>query len=120
MVADLREMQENQGFSEIWIDKLRFVEIIITGNARYGKKKRDPDRIMIRVPLCMSTPKRDETGESTKRRYLPPKATNGILRSQNKYLIGIPEFFCHFSFLKSKFLIQGPWCDPSIIIFAKC
>ena len=25
MVADLREMQENQGFSEIRIDKLEFV-----------------------------------------------------------------------------------------------
>ena len=25
--------------------------MIITDNARYGKKKRDPDRIMIRVPL---------------------------------------------------------------------
>ena len=29
MVADLREMQENQGFSEIWIDKFRFVLLII-------------------------------------------------------------------------------------------
>ena len=29
MVADLREMQENQGFSEIWIDKLRFTRISI-------------------------------------------------------------------------------------------
>ncbi len=27
------------------------VEIIITGNARYWKKQRDPDRIIIRVPL---------------------------------------------------------------------
>lgn len=26
MVADLREMQENQWVSEIWIDKIRFIE----------------------------------------------------------------------------------------------
>ena len=51
MAADLREMQENQWVSEIRIDKSRFVEIIISDNARYGKKKRDPDRIIIRVPL---------------------------------------------------------------------
>lgn len=30
MVADLREMQENQWVSEIWIDKYEFVE---TGSA---------------------------------------------------------------------------------------
>ena len=51
MVADLRKMQENQWISEDRIDKSRFVEIIITGSARYGKKKRDSDRIMIRVPF---------------------------------------------------------------------
>ena len=27
MVADLREMQENQGLSEIRIDKLEFIEV---------------------------------------------------------------------------------------------
>ena len=29
MVADLRKMQENQGFSEIWIDKSRFVYFFV-------------------------------------------------------------------------------------------
>ncbi len=29
MVADLREMQENQWVSEIWIDKLEFIEWIV-------------------------------------------------------------------------------------------
>ena len=30
-----------------------YIGIIRTGNAQYGKKKRDPDRIMIRVPFCV-------------------------------------------------------------------
>ncbi len=29
MVADLREMQENQWVSEIWIDKSEFIEWIV-------------------------------------------------------------------------------------------
>lgn len=29
MVADLREMQENQWVSEIWIDKFEFDEVLI-------------------------------------------------------------------------------------------
>ena len=29
MVADLREMQENQWVSEIWIDKLEFVCLVL-------------------------------------------------------------------------------------------
>lgn len=29
MVADLREMQENQWVSEIWIDKLEFSDLAI-------------------------------------------------------------------------------------------
>ncbi len=37
MVADLREMQENQWFSEIRIDKSRFIGLIITGKVHYGK-----------------------------------------------------------------------------------
>ena len=32
MAADLREMQENQGFSENLVDKLEFVEVL------YGNK----------------------------------------------------------------------------------
>ena len=35
MVADLRKMQENQGFSEIWIDKFQFVGVTV-----YGRQNR--------------------------------------------------------------------------------
>ena len=68
MAADLREMQENQWVSEIRIDKSRFVEIIISDNARYGKKKRDPDRIIIRVPLWIC--KESKTVSKQQRFYI--------------------------------------------------
>jgi len=34
MVADIREMQENQGFSENRIDKSEFMEVLIYGFER--------------------------------------------------------------------------------------
>ena len=40
MVADLREMQENQWVSEIRIDKSRFIEIIIAEKEGKSKKSR--------------------------------------------------------------------------------
>ena len=39
----------------VYLYKLRFVEIIITGNAHYGKQKRDSDCIKIRVLLVRVT-----------------------------------------------------------------
>ena len=40
MAADLRRMQENQGFSENRIDKSRFIEIIIAEKEGKSKKSR--------------------------------------------------------------------------------
>ena len=45
--------------------------------------------------------------------------TNWNLWLQNKYLIRVPKFFCQFAFLKSKFSVQCPWCNPFFIIFTK-
>ena len=45
--------------------------------------------------------------------------SNWNLWVQNKYLIGVPKFFCQFAFLKSKFSVQCPWCNPFFIIFTK-
>ena len=39
MVADLRIMQENQGFSENQIDKYRSVEVIILYGSKESNKK---------------------------------------------------------------------------------
>ena len=39
MAADLREMQENQGFSETRIDKSRLVEVIISHDSLFEKGK---------------------------------------------------------------------------------
>lgn len=39
MVADLREMQENQWVSEIWIDKSEFMNVFNGGEDNYELSK---------------------------------------------------------------------------------